>query len=99
MLRDSKTKFEIKTKTMLTTSTVSSEGQSVVLLPVGIAGTTTDFVVQMTFTESTVLPSCSCQATKFAMLMHSLAEPVDSGIPTDSLVLRVNQDHFKELEC
>lgn len=82
---------------MSTLLTVSSERQSVVFLPVSIARTSSDFVMQMTLSKTTVLTARCSQPTKLTVLMDSLAEPVDSGVPTDDLVLGVHHYHLKEL--
>ncbi len=80
-----------------THSTISSQRQSVVLLPIGITRSSSDFGVEMTLTKSTVLPSRGSHPTELAMLVHSLAEPVDTSVPADSFVLGIHQDHLKEL--
>ena len=77
--------------------TVSSKRKSVVPLPVGIATPSSDFGVSVTLTESTILPASSCQAAQLTMLVNSLAEPVDSGVSTNDLMLGVNHDHLIEL--
>jgi len=48
----------------------------------------------MTLAQATgLLASCS-KATRFAVLVNWLDDPVDAGISADSLVLRVNEDDF-----
>ena len=65
-------------------------------LPVGITGSTSDFVVQMTLPKTTILPSSSSQPTEFPVLVNSLAQPVYSWVSADDFVLGVNHDHFEE---
>lgn len=75
---------------------VSSKGKSVMSLPVGITGATSDFVVQVTLPKTTVLPPCSSQPTELPVFVNGLAQPVYSRVSADDFVLGVNQDHFKE---
>ena len=77
--------------------TVSSERKSVVLLPVGITRSTPDFIVQMTLAKSTVLSPSSCKATEFSVLVDCFAQPVDSWVSSNDLVLWVHHDHLVEL--
>ena len=66
-------------------------------LPVGIARPAPDFVMEMTLSESSVLPASCRESSEFTMLVDSLAEPVYSGVTTDDLVLWVHHDDFIEL--
>lgn len=45
--------------------------------------------------ESTSPSSCRSEATAFTALVYGLADPVDSGVSADCLVLDVDQDNLK----
>lgn len=77
--------------------TVSSKRKSVVLLPVSITRTSSDFVMAMTLSKSTIFPADGCQASHLAVLMDSPAQPVDSWVSANDLVLGVDHDDLKEL--
>lgn len=49
----------------------------------------------MTLVETTALLTGSSQPTRFAVLVDWLGDPVDAGITTDGLVLRVDEDDFE----
>lgn len=47
--------------------------------------------------ETTALATSRGQAAELAVLVHSIADPVDTGIVTDGLVSGVNKDDLKVL--
>ncbi len=51
----------------------------------------------MTLANSTVLFSFSGKSTHFTVLVDRVADPIDASIPTNDLVLRINEDDFVEL--
>lgn len=71
-------------------STVAAERQSVVPLPVGPTGTTSDLRVTVTLPKPAVLPAGSSEAAQLAMLVDSITYPVDSWVSAYGLVLRVH---------
>ena len=60
--------------------------------------TTLDIVVQMTFTDSTILSSDRSETSELSMFVDCLAYPVDPRVTADSVVCRVYHDHLKEFE-
>merc|ERR1711939_971705 len=76
---------------------ISPERQGVVSLPC-LSSSSGGLGESMTLAQATgLLASCS-KATRFAVLMNRVDNPVDAGISADSLVLRVNEDDFVVLE-
>lgn len=73
---------------------VTAERERVVLAPTGPLGLV---VVTVTLAETTVLLAGSGQTTSLAALVNRVADPVDTGITTDRLVRRVDEDHLKVL--
>ena len=65
--------------------------------PIGITRAAPDLAAKVTLTEPTILAAGSRQAPQLAMLVHCLAEPVDSRVTPDDLVLGVDHDNLKEL--
>lgn len=49
-------------------------------------------VVQVTLVDTTGLLASSSESTGFSVLVNGVDDPVDSGIPSDGLVLGVDQD-------
>ena len=68
------------------------------LLP-GLSATSSCLVVSVTLAQTAGLLARSRKATRFAVLVNRLDDPVDTGIPSDCLVLRVNEDDLKVLVC
>jgi len=54
-------------------------------------------VVTVTLADTSVLLASGGETAKLAMLVHRVHDPVDAGIPSDGLVLRVNEDNLKVL--
>ncbi len=50
----------------------------------------------MTFTHSSVFPAGSSQSAQLTVLVYRLADPVDPGITTNSLVLGIDENDLKE---
>jgi hypothetical protein len=64
-----------------------------------LSPTSSGFVKSMTLTQATrLLASCS-ETTRFAVLVNRIDDPVDTGVPANGLVLRVDQDNLKVLVC
>lgn len=76
---------------------VTTEADGVVTLPVGATRTTLALVVEMALEHTTVLLSSGSETTEFAVLVDSVANPVDARITANSLVGGVNHDHLKVL--
>jgi hypothetical protein len=72
--------------------------ESVVSLP-GLSATSSCLVVTVTFAQSTRLLASSRKTTRFAVLVDWLDDPIDAGIPSDCLVLGVNEDDLEVLVC
>jgi len=51
----------------------------------------------VTLSDTTVLLSSRGKTTSLATLVNGVADPVDAGIATDRLVVRVDEDDFKVL--
>lgn len=77
----------------LTRLSVTPQGESVVLLP-GLSATGSRLVVAVTLSETTGLLASGGETTRFAVLVDWVDNPVDAGITTDGLVLRVDKDDF-----
>jgi len=60
----------------------------------GLPATCGGLGVSVTLVQTSALLACSCEATKLAVLVDWVDDPVDTGITTDSLVLRVYEDDF-----
>jgi hypothetical protein len=64
-----------------------------------LSPTSCGFVESMTLAQATrLLASCS-ETTRFAVLVNRIDDPVDTGIPANGLVLRIDQDNLKVLIC
>jgi hypothetical protein len=75
---------------------VSLEVEGVVSLP-GLSPSSSCLVVSMTLAQTTrLLASCS-ETTGFTVLVNWVDDPVDAGIATDGLVLRVDKDDLEIL--
>merc|ERR1712119_122875 len=61
-------------------------------LPVGTARRPNYIVVTMTLAHATVLPPSSSLPPQLTMLHDSLADPVDSGVPSDGFVHGIHHD-------
>jgi len=51
-------------------------------------------VVTVTFAQATILFADAGKTTRLAVLVNRLGDPVDPGIATNSLVVRIDQDDF-----
>jgi len=56
-------------------------------------------VVAVTLSETTRLLASRGKATSFSVLVDSFDDPVDSGIPSNSLVRRINKDNLEVFVC
>lgn len=76
--------INISTKSL----SVAVQGQAVVssLLLVGVLGA---------LAQSTGMTTSSRESAQLAVLVHSIAEPVDAGVVADGVVGGVNKDDFK----
>lgn len=54
-------------------------------------------VESVTLSETAGLLASSCEATRFAVLVNRLDNPIDAGITANGLVLRVNEDDLEVL--
>jgi len=75
-------------------SSVSSQGQSVVFLPVATSWRPNHITVSVTFAHTTILSTSRRETTQLTMLMYCLAYPVNSRVSSYCLVLRVHHDDF-----
>lgn len=66
-------------------------------LPISVTRASPDLAAQVTLPEPAILAAGRSQASQLAMLVHCLAEPVDSWVATDDLVLWVDHDDLEEL--
>lgn len=73
---------------------VSSELESVVLLPGRVLGTV---VVSVSLSDSSGLLSGGSEASGLPSLVDGVADPVDSGVPADGLVGGVDEDDLEVL--
>lgn len=64
------------------------------LLP-GLSAASGGLVESVTLSETTGLLSGGGQSTRFSVLVDWVDDPVDTGIATDGLVLRVNEDDLE----
>lgn len=55
------------------------------------------FVEFVTLAQPTRFLACCSKATGFAVLVHRLDDPIDTGIAANSLVLWVNKDDLEVL--
>lgn len=69
--------------------TVATEGEGVVLAPSSSLG---GVVVLGALSDTTVLAALGGEATSLAVLVDGVADPVDAGVTTDSLVRGVDKD-------
>ena len=69
----------------------------VVALPVAATAGATGAIVKMTLLGTTVLAASGGQAVVLAVLVHSVADPVDARIAADGLVGGVHKDDLVEL--
>jgi hypothetical protein len=51
----------------------------------------------VTLAKTPRLLSSSCKTPRFTVLVYRLDDPVDAGVPTNSLVLRINENDFEVL--
>jgi len=65
-----------------------------VLLP-DFSATRRSIVISVTLVDSSVLLTGSSQSTHLSVFMDWVCDPVDTGITTDSLVLRIDEDDFE----
>ena len=63
----------------------------------GLSATGSGLVVSVTLAQSTRLLSGGGETTGFTVLVNWVDDPVDTGITTDGLVLRVNEDDLEVL--
>lgn len=54
-------------------------------------------VISMTLAQTTRLLASRRKATRFAVLVNGVNDPVDSGVSADSFVLRVDEDDLEVL--
>lgn len=64
------------------------------LLP-GLSAASGGLVESVTLSETTGLLSGGSQSARFSVLVDWVDDPVDTGIATDGLVLRVNEDDLE----
>ena len=76
-----------------------SERQTVVTPPGCFAGSTNCVCEFMSFTKTSRTSTYRGDATHLTVLHDQFADPVDLGITTDCLVVKVNHDDLKELVC
>jgi len=57
------------------------------------------FGVAVTFVETARLLAGRRKATRFAVLVNWVNDPVDTRILSDDLVLRIDEDNLKVLVC
>ena len=72
---------------------VAPERQCVVPLPC-LPPASRAVVVLVTTTETSALLASSSETTALTVLVDRVDDPVDARIPTDSLVLRIDEDDF-----
>jgi hypothetical protein len=73
--------------------TVSLEVEGVVALPC-LPSSCSRLVEAMALAKTTRLLASRSKTTRFTVLVDRLDNPVDAGITTDCLVLRVNKNNF-----
>eukprot|EP00922_Rhytidocystis_sp_ex-Travisia-forbesii_P066178 GHVS01098251.1.p2 GENE.GHVS01098251.1~~GHVS01098251.1.p2 ORF type:complete len:193 (-),score=14.01 GHVS01098251.1:79-657(-) len=50
-------------------------------------------------TESSRFAASGCETSQLSMLMHRPANPVDAGVISDAVVLRIHQNNLEKLVC
>ena len=75
---------------------VAPQGEGVVALP-GLSASTLRVVVTVALVETTRLLASCGEATRLAVLVDWVDDPVDAGIAADGLVLRVDEDDLEVL--
>ena len=75
---------------------VAPEREGVVALP-GLSATTTSVVVAVALVETTGLLASGGEATRLAVLVNGLDDPVDARIAANCLVLWVDEDDLEVL--
>mmetsp|Transcript_16026 Transcript_16026/g.25872 ORF Transcript_16026/g.25872 Transcript_16026/m.25872 type:complete len:249 (-) Transcript_16026:5-751(-) len=75
--------------------TVTLERQKLVALPGAALGGASFVVVVALSAQTAVFAACRGEAAHFAVLVHGVADPVDSGVAADDLVHRVDHDHLE----
>jgi len=76
---------------------VAVEVDGVVALPVLATAATTSAIVQVALLGTTALAASGSQTAHLAVLVHSIADPVDTGIATDGLVGGIHADDLVDL--
>jgi len=71
--------------------TVTPVALGIETLP-GLSPASSSFVVSVSLVQSSALLSGGGQSSAFSVLMDWLDDPIDSGISSDGLVLRVDED-------
>jgi hypothetical protein len=82
----------------LASLSVAPERQAVVLLP-RLPASSGCVVELVALAEPTGLLASGCEATRLAVLVDWLDDPVDAGIAADGLVLWVNENNLVVLVC
>lgn len=72
---------------------VAPEGEGVVPLP-RLPPAGSRLVVPVALAKTAALLASGSETTAFAMLVDGVDDPVDAGIATDGLVVRVDEDDF-----
>ena len=65
--------------------------------PGGATGASNSMSKLVTLAQATRLLISGCKASHFSVLMHWVAYPVDLGITTDGLMVRINADDLVKL--
>lgn len=68
---------------------------AILALPGSTPGSTNGLRVSIAFSEATRALSCRSESTKFAMLVHMLADPVYLGVTADGIVVNIYQNDLK----
>lgn len=75
-------------------STITTQGESVVPLP-GRSARRPGFVVQVSFSsKSPILLSGGCKSSELPVLVHWIADPVDSWVIANCIMGDVDQNHL-----
>lgn len=70
---------------------VATKVDRVAALPGCATGAANSLVVFVPFPKTAVLATSRCKGTQFAVLVDRLADPVDTRIPTNGFVERINE--------
>lgn len=79
--------------------TISAQMDAILATPCSTSASTDCLSIAISFAETTRALASRREATKFTMLVNWIADPVDLGIATNSIVEDVDADHLVVFVC